>query len=704
MPATDGAAVRAQLGKILSSSVFVNSPRLSRFLRFVVETTLEGNGERIKEYVIAIEVFEKADDYDPQADSTVRTEASKLRSRLTRYYETEGRDDPIGITIPKGSYVAQFEKRNNDTPPVSPAATATIATKAAFHWLTALAILVIAGLAVTGWLVWRPRSLPMSAPRLVPITSYPELEEQPSLSPDGSQVAFRWKGHLYIKSVSAETVAQVTKNPAVDSWPAWSPDGSQIAFVRNSDVLLVSPLGGPERRVAESSGRVAWVQDGTALLILQKTSAFGAQSIFRVSLATGHKERLTFPRDISRGDINMAMSPDGQTLAICRAETADGCELFLIATGDAPRQLTNDLKGILGFAWTADGREIVFASNRLGRFQLWRVAARPAGTARAYANPLLVEGAGDDVRNPTISRNSKLVYERFSRNFDIQKVEIVGPVATAAHRLGRPTPLIASTQLDASPAWSPDGRTIAFKSNRSGTEELWVCDADGSNPLKLTSFDGPNVIFPRWSPDGRRLVFAALSGPGGNFESYVIDSKGWAPQRISAVGHRTMAHPVFSHDGRWIYFIPGVQDGAVEAFRMPAEGGEELQITQQGAFRPEESPDGKLLYYGKYGKHGLWSTPISGGEERQVLDSITGANWTVTSKGIYYIDFAVAPDQPKLVKFYSFKTRNTNQVGTVEATVSPDYSGISVSPDGRWLLYSYIANVSSDLMMLDHFR
>src|SRR5215831_14152099 len=112
MPVADDAAVRAQLGKILSSPVFVNSPRMSRFLRFVVETTLDGNGERIKEYVIAIEVFEKADDYDPQADSTVRTEASKLRSRLARYYETEGRDDLIAITIPR---VPTFHSSNNVT-------------------------------------------------------------------------------------------------------------------------------------------------------------------------------------------------------------------------------------------------------------------------------------------------------------------------------------------------------------------------------------------------------------------------------------------------------------------------------------------------------------------------------------------------------------------------------------------------------------
>jgi hypothetical protein len=80
------------------------------------------------------------------------------------------------------------------------------------------------------------------------------------------------------------------------------------------------------------------------------------------------------------------------------------------------------------------------------------------------------------------------------------------------------------------------------------------------------------------------------------------------------------------------------------------------------------------------------------------------ANWTVTSKGIYYIDFAVEPGEPKRLQFYNFETGIVNQVGTVESTVSGDYAGISVSPDGRWLLYSYIASVSSDLMLLECFR
>src|SRR5262249_17781742 len=151
--------------------------------------------------------------------------------------------------------------------------------------------------------------------------------------------------------------------------------------------------------------------------------------------------------------------------------------------------------------------------------------------------------------------------------------------------------------------WSPDGARIAFRSDRSGTPEIWVCDANGSNPLKLTSFGGPNVFGPRWSPDGSRLVFTAVTGPGGNFESYLMSAAGGTPERIPAAVQRSMAHPVFSHDGRWIYFIRGPREGAVQAWKVPAGGGEAVLLTRGDAFRPEESVDGKMLYYGRYGSH-----------------------------------------------------------------------------------------------------
>ena len=112
-------AVRAQLDRILASPGFVNADRLSRFLRFVVERTLEGEGDQLKEYRLGTEVFDRPADYDPRLDSIVRVEARRLRSKLAEYYEGPGRGDPLVIRVDKGSYVATFEA--NATPAASPA-------------------------------------------------------------------------------------------------------------------------------------------------------------------------------------------------------------------------------------------------------------------------------------------------------------------------------------------------------------------------------------------------------------------------------------------------------------------------------------------------------------------------------------------------------------------------------------------------------
>ena len=101
-------AVRAQLDLIVASEHFRRSIRTARFLRYVVERTLQGRASDLKEYVIALEVFDRPETYDPQVDATVRVEAGKLRLRLQKYYEAAGLSDPIRIEIPKGAYVPVF--------------------------------------------------------------------------------------------------------------------------------------------------------------------------------------------------------------------------------------------------------------------------------------------------------------------------------------------------------------------------------------------------------------------------------------------------------------------------------------------------------------------------------------------------------------------------------------------------------------------
>jgi TolB-like protein len=104
-----GDAVRAQLERILASPGFANADRLSRFVRFVVERTLDGEGDQLKEYRLGTEVFDRPPDYDPRLDSIVRVEARRLRTKLAEYYEGPGRSDPIVIRVEKGGYAATFE-------------------------------------------------------------------------------------------------------------------------------------------------------------------------------------------------------------------------------------------------------------------------------------------------------------------------------------------------------------------------------------------------------------------------------------------------------------------------------------------------------------------------------------------------------------------------------------------------------------------
>src|SRR5881227_1167179 len=100
-----------QLERILRSAPLVTSPSLSRFLRYIVEETLAGRSAAIREYTLGVHVFDRGQDFNPRLDPIVRVQARNLRTRIAKYYETQGADDPILLELPKGSYVPIFHKR-----------------------------------------------------------------------------------------------------------------------------------------------------------------------------------------------------------------------------------------------------------------------------------------------------------------------------------------------------------------------------------------------------------------------------------------------------------------------------------------------------------------------------------------------------------------------------------------------------------------
>jgi Tol biopolymer transport system component len=575
-------------------------------------------------------------------------------------------------------------------------------------WLLAgLVALLLAGFV---WLVvGRHSSAPGST--AIPLTTYPGVEGPPSLSPDGNQVAFERDGDIFVKQVDSEAVLQLTRTGEADEAPAWSPDGRRIAFSRGgAAIFVISPLGGGERKVADTRAplllkTLAWTPDGASLVVSEMTSSVGA-SLFVIAVDTGQKVRLTRPPEPSIGDGWPAVSPDGRSVAFARYSQDTSANIHVVpATGGEPRQITADKASIFGLAWTPDG-DVIFSSNRGGAFRLWRVSVNRS------SEPALapVDGAGDDARFPSVSHAgsgapARLAYQRFTANLDIRRAEIAGE-GTSRHALRSSHPFIASTRSDDHPRYSPDGSKIAFVSGRSGTQEIWVCAGDASDPVRLTSMAGPIVIGPQWSPDGRRIAFFATTGRAGRYETYVTGAEDGRPSRLMRTEAELEALPVWSRDGRSVY-LTSTRSGTLQIWKVPLDGGQPAQITRGGGAEAAESPDGRLLYYTKVPEAGpgLWRVPSGGGEEVRVLEAVRFGYWAVARGGIYFVDFDVPADAPRPVKFFSVQSRDVAQVGTVENTVSwTNTPGFTVSPDGRWLLYSSLESSDADLMLVDRFR
>jgi dipeptidyl aminopeptidase/acylaminoacyl peptidase len=275
-------------------------------------------------------------------------------------------------------------------------------------------------------------------------------------------------------------------------------------------------------------------------------------------------------------------------------------------------------------------------------------------------------------------------------------------------RRSLPTKLISSSQWDDDPQFSPDGKRIAFGSNRSGHYESWVCDSDGRNPKQLTSIPEASITgSARWSPDGRAIAFGSFTNDLSRV--FVVSSDGGSPRTLIEENGGGFV-PSWSRDGSSIYFCSD-RKGSLQIWKVPSEGGKEVQVTMNGGLESFEAADGKTLYYSKLdrgdpnsGSARLWKVPVDGGKETLVFSkTIYPRYWTVTDQGIYFVpsDWAGSP----AIEFFSFATGKVTQVVPLEKPpVRGFHPGLAVSPDGRWILCALLEQDTSDIMLVENFR
>jgi Tol biopolymer transport system component/DNA-binding winged helix-turn-helix (wHTH) protein len=625
---------------------------------------------------------------------------------LRRVFGDNAKDPHVIQTVFKKGYrlIAPVELHvQNDRQQLATAEdtgrTGIVESRKTWSWAAVVAVVLLG----IGWL-WMDRergSMEQTLPKRSVLTSLSGNERSPRFSPDGHYVAFSWNGpgednwDIYVQMIDTRELTRRTNGRADDFNPAWSPDGRYIAFGRSDGetgrLILIPQHGGREQVLITApiieKSRVWWDR-------LYFTSGWGPNGewlvssvpdkdsvgLVRLSVETRERRQLTRPSE-GVWDMEPAVSPDGRSIIFVRELNWTTKDLYLLSlfetgeTGGAPERLTFENDQLSSPVWSADGRSILYSYAG----HLWQIDV--GSTARRKQ---LMSWGGEPHANPNFDvshRTNRLVFEQELKDSNIYQIE-----KSASGKFGPPEKLIESTRVDQGPAYSRDHQKIAFVSERSGFHEIWSCNSDGGDPLKLTNFSGRIGGSPNWSPDGSRIAYD--SREEGRSHIYVMSSNAGQVRKLT---NDPGSMPRWSRDGKWIYYTVM---GAL--WKIPGDGGVPVFVLAGGTLGME-SYDGQFLFF--YRDGGIWRTPTKGGKGEFFLDTIDFPScFDVVEDGIFFLSERT-PSGSSVLSFCSFASRSVEPV----VELPRPQPGLSVTRDGRSVLFSRSDQEGRDLILLENF-
>lgn len=591
--------------------------------------------------------------------------------------------------------------------------------RSVWKWIGACAIAPGIALSVIASLrYFQSVESPVAALTSAPLTAEQGSEVQPSLSPDGNYVAFAHNKDdsdnydIYMKTIGSDGIVRLTSSAAHELSPAWSPDGRSLAFIRlisdqTAAVLRMTVDGGSERQLGQIvlpwfertpstvGPLLSWSPDGEWLATSSRKAQADPAGIVMISVVTGEMRWVTRPPATTWGDFSPSFSPDGERVSFARYLSPVVSDIHL-ANPARDSSEPHEAKRLTFFnrlssspVWTSNGNEILFScdcSSHHRRF--WRIPASKS----AKATP--VEGVGENCLSLSLSRRGdRLVYATQIADANIWQIEL----SQRRNKGAKISRVIASTRLENTPDYSPDGRQIAYQSERSGNDEIWIANRDGSSSRQLTRLSSKVSGFPRWSPDGRSLVFhARVDGPANLFIADV--ATGALRKLTEGTGENTA--PSWSRNGEWIYF-GSPRAGQRQIWRISRAGGEAIQVTKNGGAMGVESFDGGELIYSKPEERGLWVLDLRSGSERRIATALTDfSTFAVARSGVYML--CNLNEQPaRWLNLVSYKTGEIIRRAEIQARVD---LGLSVSPDETSVLYTQLEYRGADLSLVENFR
>jgi len=487
-----------------------------------------------------------------------------------------------------------------------------------YGFLAAVGVVAVAS--VIAVLVWGSKGPPVLRPR--PLTSASGWEADPAFSPDDRLVAYSsneaGSADIWVVDTANGASRRVTGDPGDEADPAWFPDGSALAYVATRDGLAsiwrVASTGGGATRLVASGQDPAVSPDGSQIAFATRVAS-GDLRIAVAPVGEVGKVRVVTGDNGGQWDHRRpTWSPDGRRLCY-----ADHAHLWVVdATGGAATRLTSGAVGNREPAWSADGRFVYFSSVREGPQSLWRIDP-DGGTPQR-----LTQGTGPEVEPAVSHDDTRLAYATRREDQDIE-------IRDLGHgRAWR----IASSAFDVQPALDPLGRHVAFVSNRLGTWDLWSQRLGTNGPegpaRRLTELPG-TVAVPAFSPDGRWIAFHRVLD--GERDIWLMPAEGGAPVNLTG-SPGTDAQPAFSPDGTRVAFL-SARAGGEHIFVAPFAGGRLDGAPRQVTFGdgadavPSWSPDGRYLVFRRSSgnESDAWFVDVDAGSPAQRLTTGARVDW-----------------------------------------------------------------------------
>ncbi|MDQ4121383.1 MAG: protein kinase [Acidobacteriota bacterium] len=522
------------------------------------------------------------------------------------------------------------------------------------------------------------------------------------ISPDGKYVVHvqieGGQQSLWMRQVATQSNVQIVAPAPVfyaDSM-TFSPDGNYVYYnITSQDypqraLFQVPTLGGTPKKLLENinSSPITFSPDGKQFAFVR--NAPGKESALMIANADGtNEQKLVTVKNPPEAILSSAWSPDGKRIAYVAGNFDSNNQTIFetqVADGSTKPLTAQRWLRVSRLAWLADGSGLLMLATPGQSFvyQIWHLSY-PEGEARQLTNDL------NDYRGMSLAADSNTLSVVQSETQASIWIMTAGDVSRA-----RPV-TSGSGKADNSPAWTPDGR-IVYHSNASGNNDIWITNADGGNPKQLTANARVNQA-PAVSPDGRYIVFHSDRAGVPHLWRMKLDGSDQQQLTNGASGEQNAQ---FSPDGRWIVYRTIF--GRATVWKIPADGGEPVQLTDKISRLPTISPDGKLVaYLFRPDDNAPWRVAVvqvDGGEPLKTFDVSPATpllRWTPDGRAVAYIDskngvsniFAQPLDGGAPKQLTDFK--------------ADSIFSFAFSPDGKQLALSR-GTVNNDVVLISNFK